>query len=309
MSEPKKWSVYFQNPEYLERTRLFLIPEDIKPLVRKWCGIRDGMKILDVGCGTGYFTRLLCEGGENVTASGLDLEEPFIEYAKQKALEAGLNIRFTVGNALELPYEDNTFDLVTSHTFLTNIPDPPRAMAEMIRVCRDGGTVASVTAMSFMPSGLNAGQYPAECGWYPDYRKMAEKFWNAYFRIDPLQNRTAGIAPKDAPRLFADCGLKHICAYPVGKFFSLSNAAVPAEQKLLYIDLWQVSEEKKLDTFMALPEMAAYATQEDAETFRALIRAKSAWHRAHTDDNSVWDWQGDANLLITGTVEKNGVRP
>ena len=84
MSEPRKWSVYFQNPEYLERTRMFLISDEMKPLVRRWCGVRDGMKLLDVGCGTGYFTRLLCEGGEKVTACGLDLEEPFVEYAKQK---------------------------------------------------------------------------------------------------------------------------------------------------------------------------------------------------------------------------------
>jgi len=309
MNEVRKWSVYFQNPEYLERTRLFLIPEEMKPLVRKWCGVRDGIRILDVGCGTGYFTRLLCEGGETVTAAGIDLEEPLIRYAAKKAEESGLDIAFRVGNALELPYEDNSFDLVTSHTFLTSVPDPVKAMSEMMRVCRDGGTVASVTTMSFIPSGLNAGQYPAECGWYPDYMKMAEKFWNAYFRIDPLQARMDGIAPKNAPRLFADCGLKQICAYPLGKIFSLSNAAVPREQKLLYIDLWQASEEKKLDAFMALPEMAAYATKEDAEAFRALIRAKSAWHRDHTDENAIWDWQGDANLLLTGTVEKNEVRP
>ena len=77
-----QWSVYFQNPEFLEYTRLFLIQPELKPLVRAWCGIRDGMKILDVGCGTGYFTRLLAEGGENVAITGLDLEEPFIAYAK-----------------------------------------------------------------------------------------------------------------------------------------------------------------------------------------------------------------------------------
>lgn len=309
MSEAKKWSVYFQNPEYLERTRMFLIPDDMKPLVRKWCGVRDGMKILDVGCGTGYFARLLGEGAETVAVTGIDLEEPFIEYAKNKAARAGLDMEFRVGNALELPFEDNSFDLVTSHTFLTSVPDPEKAMSEMMRVCRNGGTVASVTAMSFLPSGLNSGKYPPECAWYPEYRKMSEKFWNAYFRIDPLQNRTDGIAPKDAPRLFADCGLKRICAYPLGKVFSLSNAAVPEAEKLLYIDLYQTSEEKKLDAFMTLPEMAAYATAEEAEAFRALIREKCAWHRAHPDENSIWDWQGNANLLITGIVEKDGRKP
>ena len=54
-NEHKKWSVYFQTPEYLEQTRKFLILPEYEPLVRNWCGVRDGMRILDVGCGTGYF--------------------------------------------------------------------------------------------------------------------------------------------------------------------------------------------------------------------------------------------------------------
>ena len=305
MSDTKGWS-YFQNPEYLERTRLFLLGDEMKPLVRKWCGVRDGIRILDVGCGTGYFTRLLCEGGENVTVTGLDLEEPLIEYAREYARKQSLNIEFMVGNALDLPFEDNSFDLVTSHTFLPVVPDPAGAMSEMIRVCKNGGTVASVTPMSFMPSVINGGRYPEECAWYGDFMKMLKKFWDAYFKVDPLQGRQAGINANEAPRLFVDSGLKQISAYPLGKVFSLSNAAVPAEVKLRYVDLYQASEEKKLDTFMALPEMAAYVTKEEAETFRSLIRAKCEWHRAHIDENTVWDWQGDANLLLTGVVDKNG---
>ena len=158
-----KWSVYFQTPEYLEQTRKFLILPEYEPLVRKWCGVRDGIRILDVGCGTGYFTRLLTKGGESVHAVGIDIEETFIRYAREAS--ADLPIEFQVGDALALPFEDASFDLVTSHTFFTSISDPVRAMDEMKRVLKPGGMIASVTAMSFMHNAFDMGVYPEECSW------------------------------------------------------------------------------------------------------------------------------------------------
>ncbi len=307
MKEAKKWSVYFQNPEYLERTRMFLIAEEMKPLVRRWCGLRDGMNVLDVGCGTGYFTRLLASGRERIRATGLDLEEPFIAYAREKAKEQGAEIAFVTGNALALPFEEHSFDLVASHTFFTSIPEPDLAMAEMKRVCRDGGTIASVTAMSFLPSALAAGQYPSECKWVEAYRTLSERIHQAYYTMDPLQNRMHGVKPTDMPRFFVKSGLKNVCAYPLGKVFSLSNGAVSREEKLQYIDLFQSSEEKRLDAFMALPETEQYITGEMAEQYRSLVREKCDWHRAHPDENSIWDWQGDANILVTGRVDKGGM--
>ena len=190
-----KWSVYFQNPEYLERTRMFLIRPELKPLIRTWCRIGSGTRILDVGCGTGYFTRLLAEGEEPVTAVGLDLEEPFIDYARQRVGAQQLNIEFVVGDALALPFEDESFDVVASHTFLTSIPDPVKAMSEMKRVLRPGGIVASVTAMSFEPSVLDPGEYPPECAWAGELRKLENKILRACYQLDPLLPRIAGLKP------------------------------------------------------------------------------------------------------------------
>ena len=84
--EIKKWSVYFQNPEFLERTRMFLIQKELYPLVRNWCGVKDNVRLLDVGCGTGYFTRLLVSGDENVSAVGIDMEEPY-KFISQKLID------------------------------------------------------------------------------------------------------------------------------------------------------------------------------------------------------------------------------
>lgn len=293
-----KWSVFFQTPEYLEHTRMFLILPEYEPLVRKWCGVRDGIRILDVGCGTGFFTRLLVRGGEAVSAVGLDMEEPFIRYAREAV--ADLPIEFMVGDALSLPFEDNAFDLVTSHTFFTSIGDPARAMDEMKRVLKPGGTIASVTAMSFNPQGFDPGDYPETCAWYKPLQELTAKLYAAYNRLAPLQNYIPGVKPGRMPRFFAEQGLKHICAYPIGKMVSWSNAAIPMERKTAWLKLYYRSEVDRLTAFRGLPEMERYFSGADAARFLELLEEKCAWLEANADENAVWDWDGGANLLITG---------
>ena len=302
--EERKWSVYFQNPEYLEMTRMFMIPKDMIPLVRRWCGLKDGMKVLDVGAGTGYFTRLLASGPEKVTVTGLDLDDNFVSYARQKASDLGLSVDFVLGNALALPFADSSFDLVTSHTFFTSIPDPVKAMAEMQRVLRPGGTVVSVTPMSYDNFVYDPGRYPEDCEWATTYENLHVQFYEACFAIDSFESRTAGVDPALVPRFFADSGLKRICVYPLAKAISLSYAALPPEEKLRYVDLYQQAEEKHLEAFMALPEMAEHFTREQADEFLRLLRAKCAWHRDHLNENTVWDWVGSGNLLVTGVWEE-----
>ncbi len=302
--EEKKWSVYFQNPEYLEMTRMFMIPKDMIPLVRRWCGLKDGMRVLDVGAGTGYFTRLLASGPERVTVTGLDRDDVFVEYARRKAGALGLPVDFVPGDALALPFADNSFDLVASHTFLTSVPDPVKAMSEMRRVLRPGGTVASVTPMSFDNFAWDPGRYPEDCEWAKTYESLHEQLYEACFALDPFESRTAGVDPALVPRLFADSGLRRICIYPLAKAISLSDAALSPEEKLRYVDLYERAEEKHLEAFMALPEMAEHFTRHQADEFLRLLREKCAWHRAHLNENTVWDWVGSACLLVTGVWEE-----
>jgi len=67
-------------------------------------------KALDICCGAGTNTVYMAQKGFNVT--GLDISSQAIKYAKQKAREAGVKIRFIVGNALDFPFEDEEFDFV-----------------------------------------------------------------------------------------------------------------------------------------------------------------------------------------------------
>ena len=300
MGSTKEWSVYFQNPAFLERTRMTMIPAELHPLVRGWCGVRDGARVLDVGCGTGFFSRLLASGPERVSTVGVDLEAPFIEYARGAAARRGLDIEFLVGDALDLPFADESFDVVASHTFLTVVPDPQRAMAEMLRVLKPGGVVASVTPLAFIPSVMSPGDWPQDCTWHEEYEDTYKRFYRLYLKLDPLKSRAKGLKPSQLPRFFVKNALREVSTYPLGNCFSLSNAAMPEADKLAYLDLFQESEERKLDAFLRLPEMQEQVTQEEAERFRGLIRQKCDWQRRHVDDNSVWEWRGGVNVLVTG---------
>ncbi|WP_169986795.1 class I SAM-dependent methyltransferase [Microbispora sp. H10836] len=100
---------------------------------------RAGHRILDVGCGTGYLTRILAPV---VTPSGhvtgVDPSPPMVEYARRRAPG---NCTYVVGEGQSLPFPDGSFDAVVSSLAVHHIPGDarPRALREMFRVLRPGG--------------------------------------------------------------------------------------------------------------------------------------------------------------------------
>ena len=113
----------------------------ITALKRQGIDTLSGQRILDVGCGTGRnLQRLVDLGAEPGLLSGVDLREDVIE--RGVGLNPGLHLR--VANAEELPFGDDSFDLVTQYTVFTSILDAgmkSRVAAEMLRVLRPGGLI------------------------------------------------------------------------------------------------------------------------------------------------------------------------
>ncbi|MFA7467493.1 MAG: class I SAM-dependent methyltransferase [Desulfotomaculaceae bacterium] len=98
---------------------------------------RAGMKILDVGCGTGLYALDLAAKGLDVT--GVDISRPMLEQAGAKAKHAGLDVHFMEADALQLPFKDQSFDAVLSVTALEFAPDLSTALSEALRVLKTGG--------------------------------------------------------------------------------------------------------------------------------------------------------------------------
>ena len=96
---------------------------------------------LDVGCGTGVFTELIVDTTSPAAVSGVDPTQVQIEHARRKSV--GQRVDFQIADAQALPFPNNAFDLVVSALVINFIPDRPKALAEMRRVGRAGGTVAA----------------------------------------------------------------------------------------------------------------------------------------------------------------------
>jgi SAM-dependent methyltransferase len=102
--------------------------------------IKPGDKVLDVACGTGNQSLPTAKLGAEVT--GIDIAPNLIEQAKSNAERLGLKVRFDVGDAENLPYEDASFDVVMSMFGAMFAPRPDHVAKELTRVCRPGGLIA-----------------------------------------------------------------------------------------------------------------------------------------------------------------------
>jgi ubiquinone/menaquinone biosynthesis C-methylase UbiE len=96
----------------------------------------EGQRALEVGCGTGHWSRFLSEYGFGVTA--LDISERMIDVALQKDIA---NVTFHIGDGHLLPFADSSFDLAAAITTLEFVRDPHVVLREMIRCTRRPGTV------------------------------------------------------------------------------------------------------------------------------------------------------------------------
>ena len=107
--------------------------------------LRSGMRVLDLGSGTGYPALLGAQTvGSSGSVIGLDLAEQMLAVARRKATALGLgNVTFRTGDVTALPFEANSFDAVTSRFCLMFLPEIPKAAGEIARVLRPGGWVAA----------------------------------------------------------------------------------------------------------------------------------------------------------------------
>ncbi len=113
------------------------------------CGVRDGQHILDVGCGAGITTSYIAREYD-CHVTGVDIFDEMVARAREQAERVGVADRteFRVADALDLPFDDDTFDVTLCESVTAFSGDKPRSLREVVRVTKPGGYV-----------GLNEGTF------------------------------------------------------------------------------------------------------------------------------------------------------
>ena len=106
---------------------------------RLTAGLAEGARVLEVAPGPGYLSLEMARSGR-LHVTGLDISRTMVEIATQKAREQGVAAEFRQGDASELPFAGQSFDLVVTQAAFKNFRRPLAALQEMHRVLREGGT-------------------------------------------------------------------------------------------------------------------------------------------------------------------------
>ncbi|WP_353950097.1 methyltransferase domain-containing protein [Knoellia sp. S7-12] len=131
--------------------------------------LEPGMRLLDVGCGPGTITLDLAEVVTPGRVVGIEpVEGPLVAAREEAARRGDATTRFEQADVFDLPFDDDSFDVVHAHQVLQHLTDPVRALVEMARVCRPGGRVAARDA-----------DYAA-MAWYPEVPELDD--WRSIYR-------------------------------------------------------------------------------------------------------------------------------
>jgi SAM-dependent methyltransferase len=155
---------------YVGRWSRLVAPEFVS-----WLGVKNGKEWVDVGCGTGALTQAILDGARPKSVLGIEPSAGYLDYAKAHARAPDLsfklgskpNISFRIADALSLPVLGESMDAAVSGLVLNFVDEPQRAVAEMVRVTRSGGTV---------------GAYVWD---YAGKMELLRTFWDAAVALDP----------------------------------------------------------------------------------------------------------------------------
>ena len=181
---PEDYDAWYRSPrgKWTGETEYRLLTKLLQPI--------SGESLLDIGCGTGYFTRRFAESGLAVT--GVDPSPAMLGFARKHAVAGE---RFVFGDARALPFPDRSFDLVISVTALCFIPEQMRALSEMLRVTRRRFAIGLLNRNSllFLEKGRDGGRGGYRGAHWHTMREVKSLFSN--LPVQDLTLRTAILIP------------------------------------------------------------------------------------------------------------------
>jgi SAM-dependent methyltransferase len=166
----------------------------VAPEFLRWLHLLASERWLDLGCGTGALTQAILAHAAPATVQGIDPSPGFIAHAQAHIQDP--RVSFAVGDAQAIPLDANSVDVAVAGLVLNFVPEPERALTEMVRVTRPGGTVAAYV-------------------WdYAGKMELMRYFWDAAAALDPKAQdegpRFAFCQPDPLQALFEQAGLQAV---------------------------------------------------------------------------------------------------
>jgi len=162
--------------------------------------------MLDLACGPGIYSRPFAQKLSRGYIVGLDLSEPMLDYASSRARDQGLdNLLFIHGNAQELPFPDNEFDVVNCCGAIHLFPDLPRALSEIRRVLKPGGCFTTAAFRNWLPG------------------ESSKKFSKWYFQRVGIYH----FRPDELEALLKQAGLNNVECHHAKRYWLIMSAVKP----------------------------------------------------------------------------------
>lgn len=181
----------------------------------KQMNVQPGDTAIDLCCGTCDWTIAIAKASQNGRTVGLDFSSNMLEVGKQKVGKEGLSsqIELVQGNAMELPFPDNTFDYATIGFGLRNVPDYSRVLQEMQRVVKPGGRVVclEVSKPTWQPFKALYNLYFERI--LPVMGRVVAKSYEQYKWLPESLRAFPG--REQLAQMFRETGLQNVQAFPL----------------------------------------------------------------------------------------------
>jgi len=188
-----------------------------------------GASLLDVGCGTGYFSRRFAAAGLRVT--GIDPDRAAIGFAREQAAAAAIS--YLAGTAVELPFPDPSFEYCAAITSLCFIAEPAQAVRELWRVSQCGIVLGLLNRRSLLYRVKHGRGGYADARW--DTAGVVRQ-WTANLKPAPLMKTLYGIYLPDGNRVsrLTESVMPH--RIPWGGFLAVAVSRAGGEKGYLFCE-------------------------------------------------------------------------
>lgn len=250
------------------------------------------IRILEIGCGPGALAGALRRWYPNAEITGMDLDTAFIRFAREN--EEG--VTFIEGDATNLPFENETFDVTISNTVSEHIP-PEAFFGEQKRVLKKGGVCLVLSARR---GYRQKSEFETET-------EFEEKFWQRVSQFDDSMERFGvgkyAMNEKQLPKTMQKTGFEKIStAYAVSNL-TPDNENIPEETAILMIN---ANRHNDLDAIQSVLEtMPQHVTKKEIDEMTRLANQKYDRRiQKYLSGEKEWDTTVAVTMIARGVKEK-----